>query len=98
KLHAAEQGIEGPRINFDLVEDVLTAKHRGEEVRDGGQQRICAKLPGIASAFETQGLGQVDPIFIGLSRQDRRAPKSIETVGDASTYVVGVAERFLHIA
>src|SRR5579864_1282947 len=59
-----------PGINPDWAEDVFPSEHRREKVVDFCEQRVRTKLPRIAIPFMAYFFSKMQPLLMGLPRQD----------------------------
>src|SRR5205823_3482527 len=72
ELHSALSGLKGEGIHFERIEEILSTLPAGKEVVDGGEQRIPSEFYGVALPFKADGLGEVQAMLPGLTRQQVR--------------------------
>src|SRR6516162_8701177 len=82
ELHSSFDGLERVRIDFDWIEEILTALLAGEEVEDGGEEAVTADLPGIAAALDVECFGNVQTVFACLAGEHIRSSRAVENRGD----------------
>ena len=74
--------LEGERVHPDVVVDVLPAEQRGKEVVQPHQAHVAAELEGVPPRLPAHRLGDVQPVLVGLPRQDGGAPEALDDVVD----------------
>src|SRR5579872_2027788 len=61
---------ESEGVHFNGIENVFSARLRREIVIDPGEQGVAAKFPGVALAFQADGVGNMQTMLACLTRQD----------------------------
>ena len=97
QLKTCNHGNKGKRIHLNVVVDIFPAKKRWEVVVGPGHHGVPAKLPGVASALETEGFGKVQPMLSSLAGQDRGSSKSVNDAGDFRPHRRRVAAGLLQV-
>ena len=91
-------GLEGEGIDFDGIEEEFAALLAGEEIVNPGEETVAAELPGMATAFEADGFGEMQAMLAGLAGKHTGASDAVEDGGNFDEHVAGVAERLLLVA
>ena len=81
-------GLEGERIDADVVENVFAAEGGREEVVNFGKQQVSAEFKRMTPVRHTQGVGDVQPAFIRAPGQDSGPAGAINNPVDASEHVL----------